>query len=181
MIGHLEEFNKLLAELTNLKEIIKDEDKALILMNSLAESYDPFVTSWIYGREIIKYDEISSALMNHEVRHLDRQERNNSEALMVRGRLKEKKGSHKKNSRSRTRGVSKNRRFLGKDECAFCHEKGHWKKDCPKIKEKTKKKNDDSEANMVEVEDEKFVYALTASSIVDYMKEWVLDTGCNIT
>ena len=31
---------------------------------------------------------------------------------------------------------------------------------------------------MVEVEDEDFVYALTASSIVDYMKEWVLDTGC---
>ena len=34
MIGHLEEFNKLLAELANLEKLIKDEDKALILMNS---------------------------------------------------------------------------------------------------------------------------------------------------
>ena len=69
----------------------------------------------------------------------------------------------------RTRGVSKNRKFLDKDECAFCHEKGHWEKDYPKIKEKTKKKKD--EANMVEVEDEEFFYALTASSNVDYVKE----------
>ena len=171
MIGHLEEFNKLLAKLANLEEMIKDEDKALILMNSLPESYEPFVTTWIYGKEILKYGEISSALMNHEVRHLDRQESNNSEALMVRGRSKEKKGSYKKNSRFRTKGVSKNRKFLDKDECAFYHEKGHWKNDCPKIKEKTRKKKDDSEANMVEVEDEEFVYALIASSTVDYMKE----------
>ncbi|KAM1151943.1 hypothetical protein FF1_034597 [Malus domestica] len=123
MIGHLEEFNKLLVELANLEEIIKDEDNALILMNSLPESYQPFGTTWIYGWGTIKYDEISSALMNHEVRHLDIQERNNSEALMVRGRSKEKKGLYRKNNRFRTRGVSKNRKFLDKDECAFCHEK----------------------------------------------------------
>ena len=44
---------------------------------------------------------------------------------MVRGRSKEKKGSYRKNSRYHTIGVSKNRKFLDKDECAFCHEKGH--------------------------------------------------------
>ena len=30
---------------------------------------------------------------------------------------------------------------LGKDECAFYHEKGHWKKDCFKLKKKDKSKS----------------------------------------
>ncbi|CAL9000146.1 unnamed protein product [Prunus brigantina] len=100
MIDHLEELNKLIDELLNLEGTIKDEDKALILMNSLPESYESFITTWIYGKETNKFDEISSAVMNHEVRNLDRKERNNSEALMVRGRSKEIKSSNRKNSKS---------------------------------------------------------------------------------
>ncbi|KAM1533333.1 hypothetical protein ACFX10_007250 [Malus domestica] len=179
MIDHLEEFNKMVAELLNLEETIKDEDKALILMNSLPESYESYVTTWIYGRETIKFDEISSAVMNHEVRNLDRQERNNSEALMVRGRSRDRKSAMQKKGKSRSRGASSNMRFLDKDECAFCHEKGHWKKDCPKIKAKNKeKKYEDSEANVVEANDEDFVCALTTSEGIDYMNQWVLDTRC---
>ncbi|KAB2613130.1 retrotransposon protein [Pyrus ussuriensis x Pyrus communis] len=179
MIDHLEEFNKMIAELLNLEKKIKDEDKALILMNSLLESYESFVTTWIYGRETINFDEISSAVMNHEVRNLDRQERNNYESLMVRGRSKERKSANRKKSKSRTRGNSSNRKFLDKDECAFCHEKGHWKQDCPKIKAKNKeRKYEDSEANIVEAGDEDFVCALTAAESIDYVNQWVLDTGC---
>ncbi|KAB2634249.1 hypothetical protein D8674_042770 [Pyrus ussuriensis x Pyrus communis] len=58
MIGHLEEFNKLLAKLANLEEIIKDEDKALILMNSLPESDKHFMTTWVYV--VMVTDEVQS-------------------------------------------------------------------------------------------------------------------------
>ncbi|KAM1382804.1 hypothetical protein ACFX2F_035231 [Malus domestica] len=51
------------------------------------------------------------------------------------------------------------------DECAFCHNKGHWKKDCPKLKTKGK---ESSEANVAEVE----------TDVFDFATKWVLDTGC---
>ena len=42
-------------------------------------------------------------------------------------------GKKKGNVRSKSR--------LRKDECAFCHEEGHWKKDYPKLKKKDKGKS----------------------------------------
>ncbi|KAM2059174.1 hypothetical protein TB1_030778 [Malus domestica] len=61
------------------------------------------------------------------------------------------------------------------DECAFCHNKGHWKKDCPRLKTKGK---ESSETNVAEVETDFFYFALTTSSLFNCATKWVLDTGC---
>ncbi|KAM2825409.1 hypothetical protein COP1_035211 [Malus domestica] len=76
-----------------------------------------------------------------------------------------KSSSSRKKSHSRPRGNSKGRKTLEMDECAFCHNKGHWKKDCPKLKTKGK---ESSEANVAEVE----------TDVFDFATKWVLDTGC---
>lgn len=73
IINHLDVFNKLIVDLLNLDEDIKDEDKALILLNSLPDSYNHLVTTLLYGKETIKFEEVSNALMNHEIRHVDKQ------------------------------------------------------------------------------------------------------------
>ena len=50
----------------------------------------------------------------------------------MRGRIQNKK--------LEIRGKVTSKSRLGKDDCAFCHEEGHWKKDCPKLKKKNKGK-----------------------------------------
>ncbi|KAM1047413.1 hypothetical protein ACFX2C_026771 [Malus domestica] len=165
MIRHLDVFNKLITDLLNLDEDIKDEDKALILLNSLPDSYEHFVTTIMHGKETVKFEDVSNALMNYEMRHRDKNYDSTSEALFVRGRSSERRSSSsRKKSQSRPRGNSKGRKPLERDECAFCHNKGHWKKDCPKLKTKGK---ESSKANVAEVETDVFDFALTTSSSFD--------------
>ncbi|KAG8480151.1 hypothetical protein CXB51_024883 [Gossypium anomalum] len=72
------------------------------------------------------------------------------------------------------KGRSKSKSRLGKDECAFCHEKGHWKKNFPKLKNKGKvapdacvAKHDTSDSEL----------SLVASSSSFHSNEWILDSG----
>lgn len=180
MINHLDAFNKLVADLLNLDKDIKDEDKALILLNSLPDSYDHLVTTLFHGKETIKFEEVSNSLMNHEIRHADKQNNaSTSDALVVRGRLVERRNHNsRKKFQSRQRGSSKSRRSLGKDECAFCHEKGHWKKDCPKLQNKNKT----THTNVEYTEDESnyvLTVASNCSASAAEIDSWLLDSGCS--
>ncbi|KAM1552053.1 hypothetical protein FF1_044132 [Malus domestica] len=157
-------------------EDIKDEDNALILLNSLPDSYEHFVTTIMHGKETVKFEDVSNALMNYEMRHRDKNHDSTSEALFVRGKSSERRfSSSRKKSQSRPRGNSKGRKPLEMDQCAFCRNKGHWKKDCPRLKTKGK---ESSKANVAKVETEFSDFALTTSSSFDCATKWVLDTGC---
>ncbi|KAH9733971.1 hypothetical protein KPL71_017220 [Citrus sinensis] len=137
MHDHVSRFEKLLADLKNLDEDIKDEVKAMILLHSLPEEYSHFVTTLIYGKSVIIFKDVCTTMTNLEIRNNNKNyERASSEALVSRDWAMEKKKKRGgKNSRSKSR--SKN---ITRDECAFCHEKGHWRKDCPKAQKRDGKK-----------------------------------------
>ncbi|XP_058192053.1 uncharacterized protein LOC131309434 [Rhododendron vialii] len=107
MNEHLSDFNKILADLQNLDANILDEDKALILLNSLPTSYDHLVTTLLY------------------------------------------------------------------DKCAYCHNKGHWKRDCHVLRSK------DSNSNYASDEDDD-LKALVSLMPVSHSREskWILDSDC---
>ena len=72
MSEHLNDYNKILADLQNLEVEIKDEDKALLLLNSLPDTYDHLITTLLYGKNEIKFNDVSNALTNNEYRKKDK-------------------------------------------------------------------------------------------------------------
>ena len=189
MSEHISDFNKILADLTNLEVKISDEDKALCLLNSLPDEYEHLITTLLYGKTVVKFDDVSNALLNNECRKKDKQfNAGPSEALVVRGRSNDRKpGGKRGKSRSKSRG-----KFPAKDECAFCRQKGHWKKDCPKLKTRDKgpevnvARDDDDfgfalscSSAFEDFDEEEIEFALASSSETGCSEKWIMDSGCS--
>ncbi|KAJ8626068.1 hypothetical protein MRB53_019375 [Persea americana] len=73
MSEHLDDFNKIIADLMNIDVKIDDKDKALLLLNSLPNNYDHFTHTLINGKTEVQYDVVSATLMNNEYRKKDKQ------------------------------------------------------------------------------------------------------------
>lgn len=157
----------------NLDENIKDEVKAMILLHLLSEEYSHFVTTLIYEKSVIVFEDVCTTLTNLEIQNNDKNsKRASSEALVSRDwAMERKKKRGGKNSRSKSRS-----RNIARDECVFCHEKGHWRKDCPKAQKRDGKKP--AAANMTRKdEDSDYSRSITPVAYVASSSEWILDTG----
>ncbi|KAH9716239.1 Integrase catalytic domain-containing protein [Citrus sinensis] len=162
MHDHVSRFEKLLADLKNLDEDIKNEVKAMILLHSLPDEYNHFVTTLIYEKSMIVFKDVCTTLTNLEIQNNDKNsERVSFEALVSRDWAMEKKKKRGgKNSRFKSRS-----RNIARDECTFCHEKGHWRKDCPKAQKRDEKKP--AAANMAQ-KDEDSDYSLSKKTRVKF-------------
>ena len=93
---HMNNCTKLLTNLVNMDVKIEEEDKAVILLNSLPdEEYETFTLTLINGKWTLIYSDLSTALVNYEVRRQDKlssSEGTSAEALMERGRGSNRKG-----------------------------------------------------------------------------------------
>ena len=108
----------------------------------MPNTYDHLITTLLHGKDEIKFDDVSNALTNNDYHKKDKQVQRDmmTEALIVNDMSDDKK--------------------LEKDECAYCHKKAHWKKDCPLLQNKD---NKDSNANVAHDWDEDFDFVLTSS------------------
>ena len=67
MHNHVSRFEKLLVDLKNLDEDIKDEVKVMILLHSLSEEHNYFMTILIYGKSVIVFKDVCTAMTNLEI------------------------------------------------------------------------------------------------------------------
>ncbi|KAH9682404.1 hypothetical protein KPL71_027339 [Citrus sinensis] len=136
-------------DLDEVKYLVKDEECAVTLWRTLEEKY--LVKS--PENRLHAMSQVYGFRMKHGHRAMEKQK---------------KRGG--KNSRSKSRS-----RNIARDECAFCHEKGHWRKDCPKAQKRDGKKP--ATANMRRKDKgSDYSLSITPAAYVASLSEWILDT-----
>ncbi|KAH9704361.1 Integrase catalytic domain-containing protein [Citrus sinensis] len=68
MKDHLDEFNKLILDLENVNVMLEDEDRALILLSSLPDSYEHFMDTLLYGRQTLTLKDVKNALKSKDLK-----------------------------------------------------------------------------------------------------------------
>ena len=176
MNDHITSFNQLVTDLMNMDVTFKDEDLALMLMGSLPDEFEYLETTLLHGKVDVSLSEVTAALYSYELRKKEKQEHTSVEAkaLVVRG--------CSQNQNKGRRGRSKSKSKLSKDQCAFCRENGHWKKDCPKLKNKSKPERGKavSESNIAEFDDADSDFSFAAATpSTSCSSSWLLDSACS--
>ncbi|GMI85810.1 hypothetical protein HRI_002250300 [Hibiscus trionum] len=138
------------------------------------------VTTLTYGKETIKVEEITAALLAHNQRRQNTRESSHADGLYVkgnhdRGRKSEKEGSGRRNSRSKSRGK---KMFC----CYKCKEPGHMKRDYPKWKNESDDKHDASSKTVNVVQNENSDCSdgdMLLISTTQFTDAWILGSGCS--
>lgn len=148
IIDHLNVFNEIIARLLSVEVTIEEEDKALVLLASLPSTFDTLVTTLLVGKDTLKVDEVTTALLETEtLRKLVKNSQ--AEGLVAKGESSEQRGRGKvRNSGSRSSSRSKSKgKSRGKFECYYCHKLRHLKRDCNQRKFDLKENNEDNSQN----------------------------------
>ncbi|GKD79983.1 hypothetical protein Tco_1342604 [Tanacetum coccineum] len=83
---HINKFNKIFLDLSNIEVKFKDEDLALLLLTSLLVSYKHFVDTLLYGWEALTLEDVMATLNSKEIKERSKAKGDNGEGLYVRGR-----------------------------------------------------------------------------------------------
>ncbi|KAH9802523.1 hypothetical protein KPL71_001422 [Citrus sinensis] len=169
---HIDAFNKIILDLKDINVKIDDEDKAMILLCSLPSSYEHLVDTLMYGRQSLSMVDVKETLSSKAA---TKKEASHGEGLTVRGRPEKREGGqgNKKRSKSRPKNM----------KCFNCHKEGHFKKDCPERKYKSKEtKEKTRDAAVASEGQESDGYDSAGVLIVSdgaSRGNWVLDSGCS--
>ncbi|GJZ16482.1 retrotransposon protein, putative, ty1-copia subclass [Tanacetum coccineum] len=151
---HIDEFNKIVLDLTNIEVTFEDEDLALLLLTSLPESYEHFVDTLLYGREALTLENVVATLNSKEIKERD--------SRQSRGK-----------SRSKSRG--------GRLKCYICQSEDHLKRNCPKNNRKKStgyvKKDDQPSSSGSTYDDSEVMVVMSAQA--QALLDLIMDSGCS--
>lgn len=99
ILMHINTFKKLITRFHNVEIKVEEEDQALLLLSSLPESYDNLVTTILYGKDMLKMEEVKVTLVSKEKRDKPAE----SEGLLTKS-SGQNRGSQNNRGDKKTRG-----------------------------------------------------------------------------
>ena len=175
MKDHLDEFNKLILDLENVNVMLEDEDRALILLSSLPNSYEHFVDTLLYGRQTLTLKDVKNALESKDLKkRSDFKDQAIGDGLFVKTKSEKKVNKDKKNKNQKEKDDKKKK----KRKCYFCQREGHYIKDCFEKKKLEKLQKETNGKAAIASEDEEDADVLIAIE-KQPTTEWILDSGCS--
>nr|GEV18026.1 reverse transcriptase domain-containing protein [Tanacetum cinerariifolium] len=85
---HIDESNKIILDLENIKVKFEDEYLAFLLLTSLPASYKHFMDTYLYGREALTLKDMVGTLNSTEIKKRSNAKGDNGEGLYVSGRTR---------------------------------------------------------------------------------------------
>ncbi|KAL1536503.1 Retrovirus-related Pol polyprotein from transposon TNT 1-94 [Salvia divinorum] len=172
----MEQYDDFLKSVDDLEVVdgkMKDEDKAILVLNALPKSYDQLRDAILYGRDKpITLAEVHSALMAKELQKVGRnQDSQVQESLNIK-KFKNKKGGKKDAPKQNSKDGNESR------SCHWCKKPGHLKRDCFAWK---KKQAEEAAGNKQTTDCVQEVENAHALNIMEEVEEssWILDSGCS--
>ena len=68
LVAHIQRFNQVYSKVMSLDVRIDEEDRTLLLLCSLSSSYDGLITTLVYRKETINYEQVVGVLRSNKQR-----------------------------------------------------------------------------------------------------------------
>ena len=175
--ANIDDFNKLCLDLSNCDQKFSDEHFAVILLNSLPDSYREIKNAIKYGRESLTYEVVVNALKSRDL-ELKSETKDRGEGLTVRGRTPNRNGNQNHNwNKNRSKSKSRSKSVIRGRKCYYCHKEGHYIKDCFK-KQREEKAKTQTDGDLAIVSNDSDNGEVLAVSLNNDNVDWILDSGC---
>jgi hypothetical protein len=177
VVEHLNAFNTVVSQLVSVEIKISDEDKCIIFLCSLQDSWDSLVMTIGSNTTYLNFEEVVSSLLSEEMRQKN-MEGHSIDALFARGCSQERNRSNFLSGRSNFKGRSKSLGNFGR-VCWRCGKEGHYKKQCRSKVEKKKGSEESSSTEEKTSKEERGDVYLASSSTHAYQEAWLIESGAS--